>query len=303
MHGMSETKLRAVGSSLKFRSIFISDVHLGTRGCKADFLLDFLKHTESDKLYLVGDIIDGWRLKRTWFWHQSHNDVVQKILRKARKGTDVIYVPGNHDEFARDYVRHDFGPIKLKRNVIHKTADGKRFLVMHGDECDGVMIYAKWLAILGDYAYVTALALNRWFNAVRRTLGLPYWSLSKYLKHKVKNAVQFMSNYEFAIVRMAKTRKVDGVICGHIHHAAIKIIDGITYCNDGDWVESCTALVEHYDGRFEIIPWADLRGQVGSDKFTTEPLEAFNRARECEYSSSPMPGIPKSTASSVPSES
>jgi UDP-2,3-diacylglucosamine pyrophosphatase LpxH len=312
-----EFTLHAVGNSLKFRAIFISDVHLGTRGCKADFLLDFLKHTESDKLYLIGDIIDGWRLRKGWFWLQSHNDVLQKILRKARKGTDVIYVPGNHDEFARDYIGLEFGSIKVRRDVFHKSASGKRFLIMHGDECDGVMIYAKWLAVLGDYAYVTALTVNHWFNAARRVLGLPYWSLSKYLKHKVKNAVQFISNYEKEMARFAKDRNADGVICGHIHHAEIKDIDGITYCNDGDWVESCTALVEHYDGRFEILPWADMRGLVPGETAPLalpaplaartkeqvnirKPLEAFHKAVECEYSSSPMPGTPRSTASSEP---
>ncbi|MDX2222736.1 MAG: UDP-2,3-diacylglucosamine diphosphatase [Rhodospirillaceae bacterium] len=324
--------MRSVGTSLKFRSIFISDIHLGTRGCKAEFLLDFLKHTESERLYLVGDIVDGWRLKRNWFWLQAHNDVVQKVLRKARKGTDVVYVPGNHDEFLRDYLGHEFGQIRVRRNVVHKAADGKRYLVIHGDECDGVMIYARWLAVLGDYAYVTALAVNHWFNVARRVLGLPYWSLSKYLKHKVKNAVQFISNYEGAMANMARTRGTDGVICGHIHHAAIKDIDGVRYCNDGDWVESCTALVEHFDGRMEIIAWADLRGlvpgataplglpaplaaraageadaaataapgPVHKPKTARVPLEAFNKAIECEYSSSPTPGTPKSTVSSEP---
>ncbi len=311
--------MRAIGNTLKFRAIFISDVHLGTRGCKADFLLDFLKHTESDKLYLIGDIIDGWRLKKGWYWLQSHNDVVQKVLRKARKGTDVIYVPGNHDEFARDYLGLEFGSIKVRRDAFHKAVDGKRYLIMHGDECDGVMIYAKWLAILGDYAYGTALALNNWFNVIRKIFGLPYWSLSKYLKHKVKNAVQFISNYEKEMANFAKERKADGVICGHIHHAEIRQIDGITYMNDGDWVESCTALVEHYDGRWEIIAWADMRGLVPGETSplalpaplesrTIEanpprtPLEAFHKAKECEYSSSPTPGIPKSTASSEPSQ-
>ena len=249
--------MRAVGNSLKFRAIFISDIHLGTRGCKADFLLDFLKHTESDKLYLVGDIIDGWRLKKGWYWLQSHNDVLQKILRKARKGTDVIYVPGNHDEFARDYIGLEFGSIKVRRDVLHKGIQGKRFLVMHGDECDGVMIYAKWLAVLGDGAYSAALALNNWLNSARRILGLPYWSLSKYLKHKVKNAVQFIDNFEHAVANEARRRGVDGVVCGHIHHAEIRDIDGILYCNDGDWVESCTALVEDFEGRLRIVRWAE----------------------------------------------
>jgi UDP-2,3-diacylglucosamine pyrophosphatase LpxH len=282
--------MKAIGETLRFRSIFISDVHLGTRGCKAEFLLDFLRHSESDSLYLVGDIFDGWRLKRNWFWPQAHNDVIQKLLRKARKGTKVFFVPGNHDEFARDYVDNEFGHVKVRREIIHTAADGRRFLVMHGDECDGVILYARWLAVLGDYAYVLALSANHWFNVIRRTLGLPYWSLSAYLKHKVKNVVQFMSDYETGMVALAKRKGTDGVICGHIHHADIKDIDGITYCNDGDWVESCTALVEHYDGRMEILTWTDMRH--------LSSLEAYGKAKECEYSSSPTPGTRKSTASS-----
>lgn len=284
--------MKAIGETLKFRSIFISDIHLGTRGCKADFLLDFLRHTESDFLYLVGDIFDGWRLKRNWFWPQTHNDVIQKLLRRARKGTKVFFVPGNHDEFARDYVDNEFGRVEVRRETIHTAADGRRFLVMHGDECDGVMLYARWLAVLGDYAYVIALSTNHWFNVARRKLGLPYWSLSAFLKHKVKNIVQFMTSYEEGMVALAKRHGTDGVICGHIHHPAIKEVDGILYCNDGDWVESCTALVEHYDGRMEILTWTDMRD--------LSPLEAYSKAKECEYSSLPTPGSPKSTVSSEP---
>lgn len=279
--------MKAIGENLRFRSIFISDVHLGTRGCKADFLLDFLKNTDSEFLYLVGDIFDGWRLKKTWFWPQTHNDVIQKMLRKARKGTKVFFVPGNHDEFAREYVDNEFGRVEVKKELIHTSANGRRFLVMHGDEADGVMLYARWLAVLGDYAYVTALTINHWLNLVRRKLNLPYWSLSAYLKHKVKNAVQFMSNYEQAMVDIAKRRGANGVICGHIHHASMKEIDGILYCNDGDWVESCTALVEHYDGRMEILTWTDMRNLT--------PLEAYSKAKECEFSSLPTLGSPKST--------
>lgn len=285
--------MKAIGETLKFRSIFISDIHLGTRGCKAEFLLDFLKHTESDFMYLVGDIFDGWRLRRTWFWPQSHNDVIQKLLRRARKGTKVFFVPGNHDEFAREYVDNEFGRVEVRQKVIHMAADGRKYLVMHGDECDGVMLYARWLAVLGDYAYVTALALNNWYNILRRKLGLPYWSLSAYLKHKVKNVLQFMTDYEAGMVALAKRNGANGVICGHIHHAAIKEIDGVLYCNDGDWVESCTALVEHYDGRMEILTWTDMQ------KLT--PLEAYSKAKECAYSSSQMLGSPKLTASSEPS--
>jgi UDP-2,3-diacylglucosamine pyrophosphatase LpxH len=262
MNVVADSFARTLPDTLNFRAIFISDIHLGTRGCKADFLLDFLRHTDSDKLFLVGDIFDGWRLKKSWYWLQSHNDVVQKLLRKARKGTEVIYVPGNHDEFARDYIDFEFGDIKVCRNHIYTTVDGRRFLVAHGDECDGVIIYARWLAVLGDHAYSAALALNTWYNALRRQFGLPYWSLSKYLKQKVKNAVSFINKYEDAVARMAREHNADGVVCGHIHHAVIKDIDGITYCNDGDWVESCTALVEHFDGRLEILSWADMRGLV-----------------------------------------
>lgn len=250
----------------RYRTIWISDIHLGTRGCKADLLLEFLKHTESDRLYLVGDIVDGWRLKRSWYWNQSHNDVVQKLLRKARKGTDVIYVPGNHDEALRDFIEGadlQFGGITVQMEAIHETADGRRLLVTHGDHFDGIVTCAKWLALLGDAAYGFVLSLNTWFNHLRRRMGLPYWSLSAYLKHKVKNAVAFISEYEQAIAEEARRRHVDGVVCGHIHHAEIRDIDGILYCNDGDWVESCTALVEHADGRLEILHWASLREDLG----------------------------------------
>ncbi|MEW5728318.1 MAG: UDP-2,3-diacylglucosamine diphosphatase [Pseudomonadota bacterium] len=239
----------------RYRAIWISDVHLGTRGCKAEFLLDFLKNTDSDDLYLVGDIVDGWRLKRSWYWPQAHNDVVQKLLRKARKGTRVIFVPGNHDEFAREYLEHSFGDIQVMDHAVHETADGKKLLVLHGDRFDGVVKYAKWLAHLGDWAYTLALTLNHWFNLARRRLGYPYWSLSAYLKHKVKNAVAFIADFEAAMAEEARRAGVDGVVCGHIHHAETRMVDGILYCNDGDWVESCTALVEHFDGRIEILHW------------------------------------------------
>ncbi len=243
----------------RYRTIFISDIHLGTRGCKADYLLDFIKHTDCETMYLVGDIVDGWRLKRTWYWPQAHNDVVQKLLRKVRKGMRLIYVPGNHDEFLRDYLGGHFGGVEVQKDAIHETADGKRLLVIHGDEFDGVVKYARWLALLGDWAYVTMLHVNTWFNYLRRKLGFGYWSLSAYLKHRVKNAVQFISNFEEAVVDEARRHGVDGVVCGHIHLAEMRLIDGILYINDGDWVESCTALVEHLDGRLEILPWAELR--------------------------------------------
>ncbi|MBX3498657.1 MAG: UDP-2,3-diacylglucosamine diphosphatase [Alphaproteobacteria bacterium] len=238
-----------------WRTIYLSDIHLGTRGCQAELLLDFLKHNESDHLYLVGDIVDGWRLKRWWYWPQAHNDVVQKVLRKARKGTHVVYVPGNHDEAARDYCGLTFGGVQVMREAFHETADGKRLLIIHGDEFDAVVRYARWLAILGDWAYALALRLNVMMNTVRRLLRLPYWSLSAWLKYKVKNAVSYIADFEKAVAAEARRRHVDGVVCGHIHHAQIRTIDGVTYCNDGDWVESCTALVEDYDGRMSILRW------------------------------------------------
>ena len=244
---------------IRYRTIWLSDIHLGTRGCKAEFLLDFLRNTESDQLYLIGDIIDGWRLRKSWYWQQSHNDVIQKILRRARKGTKVVYVPGNHDEWLREYCELQVGGVQLMKEAIHETADGKRLLIFHGDAFDGVVRYAKWLAFLGDWAYDAAIRLNHWFNLIRRKLGYPYWSLSAYLKGKIKNAVQFISNYADAVSNEARRRGVDGVVCGHIHHAEIREIDGILYCNDGDWVESCTALVEHFDGRLEVIHWMDVR--------------------------------------------
>ncbi len=250
--------MKTVTEVKRYRSIWISDVHLGTRGCKAEFLLDFLKHNESDYLYLVGDIVDGWRLKKGWYWPQAHNDVVQKVLRRARKGAKVFYIPGNHDEGARDFLGLAFGGVKVMEEAVHTTADGRRLLVTHGDQFDAVVKYAKWLAIIGDHAYVALLHLNTWFNWARRRLGFGYWSLSAYLKHKAKSAVEYMGQYEATLAEEARRRGVDGIVCGHIHHAEMRIMDGILYCNDGDWVESCTALVEHADGTLEILRWAEV---------------------------------------------
>jgi UDP-2,3-diacylglucosamine pyrophosphatase LpxH len=247
-----------MASELRFRSIWISDIHLGTAGCQADYLLDFLKHTESEQLYLVGDIIDGWAMKRSWYWQQSHNDVIQKILRKARKGTQVTYIPGNHDEGARQFIGLMFGEIKIEDEVIHTMANGKKYLVIHGDQFDGVIQCARWLAVVGDQAYEMTLKLNRWFNRARARMGLGYWSLSQYLKHKVKKAVSFVSDFEEAVAAEAKKRELDGVICGHIHKAEMRMIDGIEYCNDGDWVESLTALVEMPNGELRILTWQTM---------------------------------------------
>jgi UDP-2,3-diacylglucosamine pyrophosphatase LpxH len=235
------------------RTVWISDLHLGTPGCQAKALLDFLRDVQCETLYLVGDIIDGWQLRRSWYWPQSHNDVVQKLLRKVRKGTRVVFVPGNHDEFARHFVTHSFGGIEVVDDCMHVTADGRKLWITHGDLFDGVIQCAKWLAYVGDAAYEFTLKVNRWFNRARARLGLPYWSLSKYLKHKVKRAVSYIDDFEAAVAREARKRGADGVVCGHIHHAEMREIDGTLYCNDGDWVESLTALVEHHDGRLEII--------------------------------------------------
>ncbi len=239
----------------RYRAIWISDFHLGTRRAQAELLLDFLRVTESETLYLVGDIVDNWALKKTWQWDQLHNDVIQKLLRKARKGTRVIYIPGNHDENFRDFAGSQFGRMAVRLSDIHISATGKRYLVMHGDEFDGVVKYARWLAYLGDNAYEMAISANILLNKVRRLLGRPYWSLSAYLKHRVKKAVEFLSNFEHAMVREAKRRNAHGVICGHVHTPEMRIIDGIEYFNDGDWVESCSALVEHFDGSFELLDW------------------------------------------------
>jgi UDP-2,3-diacylglucosamine pyrophosphatase LpxH len=239
----------------RYRSIWISDVHLGTPGCQAGYLLDFLRHNESDHLYLVGDIIDGWQLKRGWYWTQAHNDVVQKILRKSRKGTRVTYIAGNHDEVVRQFLGLAFGGIEICDEAVHTMADGRRFLVVHGDLYDAVVQQAKWLALVGDQLYTLILKLNHWFNHIRAKLGLSYWSLSQYLKHKAKNAVNFMTAFEDAVAREARSRGFQGVVCGHIHKPQIKTIDGIVYCNDGDWVESLSALVETLEGELKIVEW------------------------------------------------
>jgi len=242
-------------NDLHFRTIWISDVHLGTPGCQANYLLDFLKTHESETLYLVGDILDGWHLKKGWYWPQTHNDVVQKILRKGRKGTRVVYIPGNHDESVRQFIGLSFGEIEVLEDAVHTTADGKRLWITHGDLFDGVMQHARWLAYVGDSAYTLILKINRWFNAIRTRMGLPYWSLSQYLKHQVKNAVNFISAFEHVMTEEARRRECDGVVCGHIHKAEIRDINGVLYANDGDWVESLTALVEDFDGTLRIIHW------------------------------------------------
>ena len=238
-----------------YRTLFLSDVHLGSRGCQAELLLDFLKNNDAATIYLVGDMIDGWQLKNRWYWPQAHNDVVQKLLRKVRKGVRVIYLPGNHDEFARDYIGSVFGGVEVADHAYHMTADKKRLLIVHGDQFDIVVKHARWLAYLGDWAYTFALWSNLWLNKFRRKLGFTYWSLSAWAKLKVKNAVNFIGAFEAALVEAARRHNADGVVCGHIHHPVIRDIDGITYVNIGDFVESCTAVAEHDDGRLEILHW------------------------------------------------
>ncbi|MFT3989530.1 UDP-2,3-diacylglucosamine diphosphatase [Aestuariivirga sp.] len=249
---------------LRYRAIFISDIHMGTRRAKTEALLEFLRVTESEQLYIVGDLVDNWALRKAWHWDQLHNDLIQKLLRKARKGTRLIYIPGNHDENFRDFVNLRFGRVAVLEEAVHVGANGKRYLVLHGDKFDGVVCFAPWLARLGDQAYEFSMTLNGAVNRVRRFFRLPYWSLSAYLKNRVKKAVEFISRFEEAVVREARQRRCEGVICGHIHTPDDRMIDGIHYLNDGDWVESCTALVEHFDGTFEILDWNTLAAPTES---------------------------------------
>lgn len=239
----------------RYRTLFLSDLHLGAKAAQAHLLLDFLRHNDADTIYLVGDIVDGWKLRKGWHWPQAHNDVVQKMMRKARKGARVIYVPGNHDEFARDYVGLTFGGIEVAQEAIHETADGRRMLVIHGDQFDIVVCNARWLAYLGDWAYELAISANTLVNRFRRLFGVGYWSLSAWAKMKVKNAVNFIGDYEATLAAEAARRGVDGVICGHIHHATIRPIGDVLYVNTGDFVESCTAVAEHPDGSLEVLHW------------------------------------------------
>lgn len=241
-----------------YRTLFISDIHLGAKGCQAELLIDFLREHEAEQIYLIGDIVDGWRLKRGWYWPQSHNDVVQKLLRKARKGSEIVYIPGNHDEFLRSYLGSHFGGVQVRDRDLHETADGRKLLIIHGDQFDVVVRHAKWLAHFGDWAYVSALWFNTWINRMRRAAGLPYWSLSKWAKLKVKDAVNYIGEFERALAREARSMGADGVVCGHIHHAAIAHCEGIQYANTGDWVESCTAIGENHDGSLQLIDWAEI---------------------------------------------
>ncbi|MGN7293559.1 UDP-2,3-diacylglucosamine diphosphatase [Rhizobium sp. SAFR-030] len=269
MKGLHDERAGTVVQTVEtrhFRTLFISDIHLGSKAAKTDFLLDFLRHHEAQTLVLVGDIVDGWRLKRSWYWPQGCNDVIQKLLRKARKGTRIIYVPGNHDEFLRSFPGVHFGGIEVAERLIHEAADGKKYLVLHGDEFDVVVRNIRLLAYLGDWAYDAAIVINGLLAIVRRRFNMPYWSFSAWAKLQVKQAVNFIGEFQKVVAEEARRNHVDGVICGHIHHAVMEDIDGIRYINTGDWVESCTAIAEHMDGRFELISWqrADEGAEVTS---------------------------------------
>ena len=268
----------------KFRTVWISDIHLGTRGCNAAMLVDFLRSIECETLYLVGDIVDGWRLKKGWYWPDAHNEVIRRVLKLAHRGTRVVLVAGNHDEMLRDYAGMSFGGVELVIEAEHRTVDGRRLLVTHGDGFDGVVLYARWLAFLGDAAYTALLRANIVFNAVRRRLKMPYWSLSSYMKKRVKNAVQFVCSFEEAVAREAISRGFDGIVCGHIHCAEIREIGGITYYNDGDWVESCTALVEDGAGAMSILDWTremagEQRLRRGAKAAAQAPAEPLAQVR------------------------
>lgn len=244
---------------MKYKSIFISDVHLGTKFSNTEKLLDFLKHNESENLFLVGDIIDGWAIKRKFIWTQTHSDVIQKILKRARKGCNITFITGNHDEFLRPFVPLVLGDsLDVKNELEYKSLKGNSYLVTHGDFYDSITMTKKWLAILGDYGYDFLLNVNQLFNKVRKLLGVKSrWSLSKYVKDNVKSSVSFITDFEDTLSKHAKHKGYDGIICGHIHKAEIKTIDDIQYLNCGDWVESCTAVVETLDGEFKIINWLD----------------------------------------------
>jgi UDP-2,3-diacylglucosamine pyrophosphatase LpxH len=265
--GMSVTaKTRPLRHPLHYRTIFLSDIHLGFKGCQADFLLDFLNATESDFLYLVGDIFDGWEMKKKSYWPSSHQNVVNAILKKAAAGTRVIYTPGNHDESARHYCGHTFDNIEIRDTAVHETADGRRLLVLHGDQFDAIVQCSPFLSKVGSTMYGHLLQLNRVINALRSVVGLPYWSIAAHLKHKVKNVMSYIGRFEEAVVSSARAQKVHGVVCGHIHKAEIAQFGDTLYCNTGDWVESCTAMVEGHNGELAIMKWTEQAELHRSEK-------------------------------------
>lgn len=255
----------------RYRAVWISDVHLGFRGCNAEMLLEFLRNIRCDYLYLVGDIIDIWQIRKKPFWPQTHNDVIRTILGKAKHGTKVVYVPGNHDEYLRDYHKMAFGNVRIKNKLVHTTADGRRLLVLHGDQFDTVVMSSRFIGMLGSNLYDLLLRMNIVVNYVRRQFGWDHWSLAGFLKYKVKNAVKYIGNFERAVAYEASRQNVEGVICGHIHHAEIAEIGNVTYYNCGDWVESCTALVEADDGQMKLVYWLE---EMASRPARKVPLKA-----------------------------
>ncbi len=257
-----------------FRTLFISDIHLGTRGCQAELLLDFLGHHQAETIYLVGDIIDGWRLRKKRYWPASHQAVMNLLLERGHHGTTIVYLPGNHDEFLRKSCRVRFGCVEFADDIEHVTADGRRYLVIHGDQYDVVIQKAKWLAYLGDRFYVTALAMNTWLNIARRKLGLNYWSLGAFAKRHVKQFVNIIGQFENTVASDIRQRKLDGVICGHIHHATSRDMNGLHYLNTGDWVESCTAIGERFDGTMEIVRWSGAEQTTPRADHDREPVIA-----------------------------
>ena len=266
-------RVNAKPAKQRYRTIWISDVHLGTPGCQAAHLVDFLKQHECETLYLVGDIVDGWKLKGSWYWPQEHTNVIRKVLTKSKRDTQVYYVTGNHDEFLRKFVGFglSLGNIRVVDEHIHTTADGRRLLVTHGDAFDVITRYHRWIALAGDAAYEATMSANYWFNRVRARAGLPYWSLSAFAKQRVKTAVNVISRFEEACARECRRRGLDGVVCGHIHHAEIRDIEGVTYHNCGDWVESCTALGEDHNGRIRVLRWVELGHLHERSKVTPLP--------------------------------
>jgi UDP-2,3-diacylglucosamine pyrophosphatase LpxH len=256
-----------------YRSVWISDVHLGTKDCQSEMLYSFLDSIKCDYLYLVGDIIDVWAMRRKWHWPKQYNEVVHKLLKRSRKGAKVVYIPGNHDEFFREFLGYQFGDVEVVQHAIHETADGRKLLVLHGDVFDTIVLYKPWLSHLGSWAYGHLITLNRFFNGIRKRFGMPYWSLSGAIKRKVKEAVKFLTNFEQLLIDEAKRMKVDGVVCGHIHQPAMHDMEGVQYINTGDWVENCTAVVEHEDGTLEIIWWHKVKDQRCADMASQVSLQ------------------------------
>lgn len=278
-------------SKTRYRTVFLSDLHLGTRGSQAHELARLLKRIRCDKLYLVGDIVDMWRLKKRWYWTQAHNDVVRRVLKLAKKGTDVTFIPGNHDEAARQFFHMEFGGVRIKPFDVHTTADGRRLFVTHGDQFDLVVKHSPLLSMLGSAAYEWLIRLNVVYNRGRALLGLRYWSLSKFLKLKVKKACTYISRFEETLVQEARRRKLDGVVCGHIHQAETREIDGVAYFNCGDWVECCTLLVEHHDGRVELLDGLKLLDDLRRREAQGKVAPADDHDGEPDHDHDPEPDL------------